>query len=88
MTRRRATSSAEKARRARQNQYDFDAYRVIDTVIMGNKPLWAALEERENIYNKPEMTDADGGGSASLKASSAKRTAMRPNPTPQSCYKA
>ena len=43
-----------------QDQYAFDAYRVIDTVIMGNKPLWAALEEREIIYNKPEMTDEDG----------------------------
>ena len=43
-----------------QDQYAFDAYRVIDTVIMGNKPLWAALEERETIYNKPEMTDEDG----------------------------
>jgi ATPase subunit of ABC transporter with duplicated ATPase domains len=43
-----------------QDQYAFDAYRVIDTVIMGNKPLWAALEEREGIYNKPEMTDEDG----------------------------
>ena len=44
----------------KQNQYEFDAYRVIDTVIMGNKPLWAALEEREQIYSKPEMTDEDG----------------------------
>src|ERR1700753_1290679 len=35
----------------KQNQYEFDAYRVIDTVIMGNKALWAALEEREIIYN-------------------------------------
>jgi len=44
----------------KQNQYEFDAYRVIDTVIMGNKGLWAALEERELIYNKAEMTDEDG----------------------------
>jgi ATPase subunit of ABC transporter with duplicated ATPase domains len=44
----------------RQDQYAFDAYRVIDTVIMGNKGLWAALEERETIYSKAEMTDADG----------------------------
>ncbi len=44
----------------KQNQYEFDAFRVIDTVIMGNKPLWAALEEREVIYNKAEMTDEDG----------------------------
>ncbi|HEY3707122.1 MAG TPA: ATP-binding cassette domain-containing protein [Terracidiphilus sp.] len=44
----------------RQDQFAFDAYRVIDTVIMGNKPLWGALEERDRIYEKPEMTDEDG----------------------------
>ena len=44
----------------RQDQYAFDAFRVIDTVIMGNKALWAALEERERIYEKPELTDEDG----------------------------
>ncbi|HEU5457596.1 MAG TPA: ATP-binding cassette domain-containing protein [Terracidiphilus sp.] len=44
----------------RQDQFAFDAYRVIDTVIMGNKPLWAALEERDRIYEKAEMTDDDG----------------------------
>ncbi|HUS07948.1 MAG TPA: ATP-binding cassette domain-containing protein [Bryobacteraceae bacterium] len=44
----------------RQDQYAFDAYRVIDTVIMGNRPLWAALEEREVLYAKADMTDEDG----------------------------
>ncbi len=43
-----------------QDQFAFDAYRVIDTVIMGNKRLWAAMEERERIYEKPDMTDEDG----------------------------
>src|SRR6195256_3238695 len=43
-----------------QDQFAFDALRVIDTVIMGNKPLWKAMEERELIYAKPDMTDADG----------------------------
>ncbi|MGC1359540.1 MAG: ATP-binding cassette domain-containing protein, partial [Silvibacterium sp.] len=43
-----------------QDQFAFDAYRVIDTVIMGNKPLWAALEERDAIYSKAELTDDDG----------------------------
>jgi ATPase subunit of ABC transporter with duplicated ATPase domains len=43
-----------------QDQFAFDRYRVIDAVIMGNRRLWAALEERETIYGKPEMTDADG----------------------------
>ncbi len=44
----------------RQDQYQFDAYRVIDTVIMGNAPLWAAMEERETLYNKADLTDDDG----------------------------
>ena len=44
----------------RQDQFAFDAYRVIDTVIMGNAPLWAALEERDRIYEKAELTDEDG----------------------------
>jgi ATPase subunit of ABC transporter with duplicated ATPase domains len=44
----------------RQDQFAFDAYRVIDTVIMGNKRLWAAMEERDRIYEKPEMSNEDG----------------------------
>jgi ATPase subunit of ABC transporter with duplicated ATPase domains len=44
----------------KQDQYAFDEYRVIDTVIMGNKALWAALEEREVLYAKADMTDDDG----------------------------
>src|SRR5262244_271285 len=43
-----------------QDQFAFDSYRVIDTVIMGNKRLWAAMEERDRIYEKPEMSDEDG----------------------------
>ncbi|HET9366393.1 MAG TPA: ATP-binding cassette domain-containing protein [Candidatus Angelobacter sp.] len=43
-----------------QDQFAFDAYRVIDTVIMGNQRLWATLEERNKIYDKPEMSNEDG----------------------------
>src|SRR5688500_6713442 len=43
----------------RQDQFAFDAFRVIDAVIMGNARLWAALEERERLYNKTAMTDDD-----------------------------
>src|SRR6266540_3294023 len=43
-----------------QDQFAFDAYRVIDTVIMGNKRLWGAMEEREHIYAKADMTNEDG----------------------------
>ncbi|HJW09879.1 MAG TPA: ATP-binding cassette domain-containing protein, partial [Holophagaceae bacterium] len=44
----------------RQDQFAFDQFRVIDTVIMGNKGLWAALQERDAIYEKADMTDEDG----------------------------
>ncbi len=44
----------------RQDQFAFDQYRVIDTVVMGNLPLWKALEEREILYSKAELTDEDG----------------------------
>ena len=43
-----------------QDQFAFDPHSVIDTVIMGNKRLWAALQERDAIYAKHDMTDADG----------------------------
>jgi ATPase subunit of ABC transporter with duplicated ATPase domains len=43
-----------------QDQFAFDAYRVIDTVIMGNQRLWAALEERNKIYDKLEISNEDG----------------------------
>src|SRR6202521_4498144 len=46
----------------RQDQFAFDQFRVIDTVIMGNSPLWKALQERDVLYAKPheELTDKDG----------------------------
>jgi ATPase subunit of ABC transporter with duplicated ATPase domains len=46
----------------RQDQFAFDKFRVLDTVIMGNTVLWNAFQEREALYAKPhdELTDADG----------------------------
>src|SRR5436853_4557287 len=43
-----------------QDQFAFDAYSAIDTVIMGNRRLWAALHERDAIYAKHATNDADG----------------------------
>jgi len=43
-----------------QDQFAFDAYTVLDTVIMGNKRLWAAMQERDATYAKHDMTDEDG----------------------------
>src|ERR1700676_529030 len=46
----------------RQDQFAFDEFRVIDTVVMGNRVLWDALQERDTLYAKPHeaLTDADG----------------------------
>src|SRR4026209_1228599 len=44
----------------RQDPFAFDHFRVIDTLIMGNGRLSTALEERELLYAKAEMTDEDG----------------------------
>jgi ATPase subunit of ABC transporter with duplicated ATPase domains len=44
----------------RQDQFAFDAERVLDVVIMGHAPLWAAMQERDAIYRKGEISDADG----------------------------
>jgi ATPase subunit of ABC transporter with duplicated ATPase domains len=52
----------------RQDQFAFDAYRVIDTVIMGNRGLWTALDEREHIFSKPDLTDDDGMRLAELES--------------------
>src|SRR5487761_2569282 len=46
----------------RQDQFAFDQFRVIDTVIMGNGPLWEALQEREKLYEKDHNTYGDEGG--------------------------
>jgi ATPase subunit of ABC transporter with duplicated ATPase domains len=44
----------------RQDHYAFDQYRVIDTVVMGNKRLWKALAERDALYAKTDMSNEDG----------------------------
>ncbi len=46
----------------KQDQFAFDSYPVMDTVIMGNSALWDALQEREKLYAKDHaaLTDQDG----------------------------
>src|SRR5437763_7344219 len=41
----------------RQDQYAFDRYRVIDTVIMGNHRLWSALTDRAEVCAPPGVTN-------------------------------
>src|SRR6187397_2975965 len=44
----------------RQDQFAFDQFRVIDTVVMGKQRLWQTLQDREVLYAKDTMTDEDG----------------------------
>ncbi|MBI4910900.1 MAG: ATP-binding cassette domain-containing protein [Acidobacteria bacterium] len=46
----------------RQDQFAFDQYKVLDTVIMGNHALWNALQAREELYAKDytHLTEEDG----------------------------
>ncbi len=41
-----------------QDQFAFDEERIIDTVIMGNKDLWAAFKERDRLYAEGDYSDA------------------------------
>ena len=44
----------------RQNQFAYEEFTVLDTVIMGHEALWRVKQERERIYALPEMTEEDG----------------------------
>jgi ATPase subunit of ABC transporter with duplicated ATPase domains len=52
--------TGERLGKLRQDQFAFEEYSVIDTVIMGHTELWAVKEERDRIYALPEMSEADG----------------------------
>ncbi|NAW65807.1 ABC-F family ATPase [Photobacterium halotolerans] len=43
-----------------QDQFAFEAFTVVDTVIMGHKELWEIKAERDRIYSLPEMSEEDG----------------------------
>ncbi|HKM16256.1 MAG TPA: ABC-F family ATPase [Marinospirillum sp.] len=50
----------ERLGKLRQDQFAYEAFSVIDTVIMGHEELWLVKQERDAIYSNPEMTEADG----------------------------
>ena len=43
-----------------QDQFAFEEYSVLDTVIMGHTELWKVKQERERIYSLPEMSEEEG----------------------------
>ena len=52
----------------KQDQTMYDAYTVMDTVIMGNAHLYEVMKEKDAIYEKPDFTDEDGLRAADLEA--------------------
>lgn len=44
----------------KQNHFEFDAFSVIDTVIMGHKRLYDIMKEKDALYMKPDFNDEDG----------------------------
>jgi len=54
------TDQNERVGKLRQDQFAFEEFTVLDTVIMGHKELWDVKLERERIYSLPEMSEDDG----------------------------
>jgi len=50
----------------RQDQFAYEQYTVLDTVIMGHEELWRIKAERDRIYSLPEMSEEDGFAVADL----------------------
>ncbi len=50
----------ERVGKLRQDQFAYEEYSVVDTVIMGHTELWAVKEERDRIYSLPEMSEEEG----------------------------
>ncbi|RUM92321.1 MAG: ABC-F family ATPase [Thiomicrospira sp.] len=44
----------------KQDQFAYENYSVVDTVIMGDTELWEVKKERDRIYSLPEMSEEDG----------------------------
>lgn len=50
----------------KQNQFAYDAFPVLQTVIMGHTRLWKVMEEKDALYAKADFSDADGERAAVL----------------------
>ncbi|CCW29459.1 Uncharacterized ABC transporter ATP-binding protein YbiT [Xenorhabdus nematophila F1] len=50
----------ERLGKLRQDQFAFEEYTVLDTVIMGHTELWKVKQERDHIYAMAEMSEEDG----------------------------
>ena len=49
-----------------QNHFKYDEFTVMETVIQGNPKLYAIMKEKDELYAKPDFSDADGERAAQL----------------------
>ncbi|MEO1051928.1 MAG: ATP-binding cassette domain-containing protein [Bacteroidota bacterium] len=52
----------------KQNHFEFDESRVIDTVMIGHSVLWNIMQEKDAIYAKPDFSEEDGIRASELEA--------------------
>ena len=52
----------------KQDHFQYDAYSVLDTVIMGNQHLYDVMKEKDALYEKEDFTDEDGVKASELEA--------------------
>jgi len=52
----------------KQNHFEYDEFKVLDTVIMGYKRLYDVMKEKEALYAKPDFSDEDGMRAGELEA--------------------
>ncbi len=53
-------SAGERVAVLQQDQFQFDEFSVMDTVIMGHRRLYEIMKEKDAIYEKTDFTEADG----------------------------
>jgi ATPase subunit of ABC transporter with duplicated ATPase domains len=61
-----STQPGVRVGKLRQDQFAFEAFSVIHTVIMGHERLWKVLQERDELYSKPSLTEEEGLRAAEL----------------------
>ncbi|QNK56240.1 ABC-F family ATP-binding cassette domain-containing protein [Paenibacillus sp. PAMC21692] len=52
----------------KQNHYEYDGFKVLETVIMGHKKLYEVMKEKDALYAKADFTDEDGMRAGELEA--------------------
>ncbi|PCS24174.1 ABC-F family ATPase [Candidatus Enterovibrio escicola] len=55
-----SVSTNERVAKLSQDQFAYEEFTVIDTVIMGHTALWGVKQERDHIYSLPDMTEENG----------------------------